>query len=205
MSSIDLWYATRATGLAALVLLSVTMLLGILTAGRAKSSLPAFARVEIHRRVSILTVAFLAIHVLTSVLDTYVDINWTAIVVPFTSGYHTFWLALGTIGVDLFIAVAVSSALRQYISARAWRLVHWLAYLSWPVAVAHSLGMGTDSGLPWVLALVATCIAGVVGLAVWRVADAFRQRSHRPTTITPPRPSLRAGLDPSPATRGVQP
>ena len=191
MSSIDLWYTTRATGLVALVLLTATMVLGILTAGRAQSSLPAFARAEIHRRVAVLTVVFLAIHVLTSVLDSYVDINWLAIVVPFSSNYHTGWLALGTVGVDFFLAVAVSSALRRHISARAWRAWHWVAYLSWPVAVGHGVGMGTDASLPWVLGLVSVCIAGVVGAATWRVARRARSKVDVPATIIRPRSSLR--------------
>jgi sulfoxide reductase heme-binding subunit YedZ len=191
MSSIDLWYTTRATGLVALVLLSGTMVLGILTAGRATSTLPGFARVAIHRRVAVLTVVFLAIHVLTSVLDTYVDINWLAVVVPFTSSYHTGWLALGTVGVDFFLAVAISSALRRHISARAWRLWHWAAYLSWLVAVAHALGMGTDTGLPWVLGLVSACITAVVGTAVWRVVRSARSKGELPPTIISPRRSLR--------------
>ena len=194
MSSIDLWYATRATGIAALVLLTATMFLGILTAGRARSVLPAFARADVHRRISILTIVFLAIHILTSVLDTYVHISWTAIVLPFTSSYHRFWLALGTVGVDLFLAVAISSAFRQHISARAWRLFHWLAYLSWPVAVAHSLGMGTDSKLDWVLGLVAVCIASIVGVASWRVVGSARARARLPRTITAPRRSIRSQL-----------
>ncbi|HEY5251680.1 MAG TPA: hypothetical protein VIJ09_08470 [Acidimicrobiales bacterium] len=191
MSSIDLWYTTRATGLVALVLLTATMVLGILTAGRAKSSLPAFARADIHRRVAVLTVVFLAIHVLTAVLDKYVNINWLAIVVPFTSSYHTGWLALGTVGIDLFLAVAVSSALRRHISARAWRVWHWAAYLSWPVAVSHGLGMGTDARLPWVFGLVSACIAGVVGTAAWRVAQSARSKVEVPATIISPRSSLR--------------
>jgi predicted ferric reductase len=203
MSSTDLWYATRATGIAALVLLTVTMFLGILTAGRAKSSLPAFARADIHRRISILTIVFLAIHILTSVLDTYVHIRWIAIVLPFTSSYHRFWLALGTVGVDLFLAVAISSALRQHISARAWRLFHWLAYLSWPVAVAHSLGMGTDSNLEWVLGLVAVCIATVVGVTSWRVVSSARARASLPKTITTPRRSIRSDLSATGARQGA--
>jgi sulfoxide reductase heme-binding subunit YedZ len=176
------------------------MFLGILTAGRAASTLPAFARAEIHRRIAILTVVFLAIHVLTSVLDTYVDINWLAIVVPFTSSYRTFWVALGTVGVDFFLAVAISSALRQRISARAWRLCHWLAYLSWPVAVAHSLGIGTDAGLAWVDGLVASCLAGVVGVTAWRIVGASRARRRLPRTIISPRSSLRLSAG-SPAGR----
>jgi predicted ferric reductase len=203
MSSINLWYATRATGIAALVLLTATMSLGILTAGRAKSTLPAFARADIHRRVSALTVVFLAIHVLTSVMDTYVHIDWITIIVPFTSSYHTFWLALGTIGVDLFLAVAISSALRRHISARTWRAVHWLAYLSWPVAIAHSLGMGTDTKLNWVLALVALCVASVVALAGWRIAEAVKSKSRLPLTLNSPRGSIRARLDATATTEGA--
>jgi sulfoxide reductase heme-binding subunit YedZ len=191
MSSIDLWYTTRATGIVGLVLLTATVLLGILTAGRAKSTLPAFARADLHRRLSVITVVFLAVHVLTSVLDTYVHIDPLAIVVPFTSSYHSFWLALGTVGLDLLLAVAVSSALRNHISARAWRLWHWLAYLSWPVAVSHALGMGTDARLTWVLGLVGLCTAGVAGAAAWRMADHRRGRAAVPPTAIAPRGSLR--------------
>ena len=203
MSSINVWYATRATGIGALVLLTVTMFLGILTAGRAKSSLPAFVRADVHRRISILTIVFLAIHILTSVLDTYVHISWTAIVVPFTSSYHTFWLALGTVGVDLLLAVAISSALRQYITARTWRGLHWLAYLSWPVAIAHSLGMGTDGNLDWVLAVVAVCIACIVGMTTWRVLGVARARASFPATITSPRRSIRSDRSTEAAGNGV--
>jgi sulfoxide reductase heme-binding subunit YedZ len=190
MSSIDLWYTTRATGIVALVLLTATMFLGISTAGRAPGRLPAFARADIHRRIAVLTVVFLGLHVLTSVLDSYVHINWLAIVVPFTAGYHRFWLALGTVGVDFFLAVAVSSALRRHISARAWRWWHWCAYLSWPVAVAHTLGMGTDRRLSWVLGLVGLCVALIVGITVWRIVGSARSKTRQPPTIISPRGSL---------------
>jgi sulfoxide reductase heme-binding subunit YedZ len=192
MSSIDLWYTTRATGLVALVLLSGTVLLGILTAGRARAKLPGFARAEVHRRVSALTVVFLAVHVLTAVLDTYVHIGWLPIVVPFSSGYHRSWLALGTVGADLLLAVAISSAWRQHIPARAWRALHWLAYLSWPVAVSHALGMGTDRKLTWALGLLAVCTAGVVAAAGWRLVAALRAQAALPRTAVRPRRSIRS-------------
>ena len=93
---------------------------------------------------------FLAFHVLTAVLDTYVNVGWTSAVVPFASPYRPVWTGLGTMGVDLILAVAVSSALRQRISARTWRSIHWLAYGSWPVALAHSLGrVRTASSCGW--------------------------------------------------------
>jgi sulfoxide reductase heme-binding subunit YedZ len=190
--SIDLWYTTRASGLVALVLLSGTVVLGILTAGRARSALPGFARAEVHRRLSVLTVVFLAVHVLTAEIDTYVKVGWLAVVAPFTSSYHRTWLALGTIGADLLLAVAISSALRQHVPARAWRALHWLAYLSWPVAVSHALGMGTDSKLTWALGLLAVCTAGVVVAAGWRVAGAHRAKAALPRTVIRARRSIRS-------------
>jgi sulfoxide reductase heme-binding subunit YedZ len=173
MSSTTIWYTMRASGVVALVLLSATMTLGILTAGRAKSrTWPAFAQADLHKRISILAMVFLALHVLTAVLDTYVHVGWAALVVPFASGYQPFWVALGTVGVDLILALAISGALRQRIAARTWRAIHWVAYASWPVAMAHSLGMGTDAGQLWMDALAGMCCLAVVLPLAWRIRAA---------------------------------
>ena len=188
-----LWYSTRATGVVTLVLLTGTMVLGMLTAGRARSrSWPALAQADLHKRVSLLAMVFLAFHVLTAILDTYVHVGWAAVMVPFASPYRPLWTGLGTVGVDLMLAVGVSSALRQRISARTWRGIHWLAYGSWPVAMAHSLGEGTDASTLWMDGLAAVCTLAVVGTLVWRVADHRRNcadasRSGAVTRVVPPR------------------
>lgn len=175
-SSTTLWYSTRATGIVTLLLLTVTMVLGILTAGRAKSrNWPAFAEADLHKRVSVLAVVFLAMHVLTAVLDTYVSVGWASLVVPFTSTYQPLWTGLGTVAVDLMIAVAVSSALRQRISAGVWRTIHWLAYASWPLAMAHSLGEGSDASKLWMDAVAGSCALAVTGAVAWRVRGHRRQ------------------------------
>ena len=180
-TSTTVWYTMRATGVVALALLTVTMVLGILTAGRAATrSWPAFARAALHKRVSLLAMVFLSIHVLTAVVDTYVNVGWAAVVVPFVSPYRPLWTGLGTVGVDLMVAVAVSSALRQRIAARTWRGIHWLAYGSWPVAMAHSLGMGTDAGTVWLDILAGACCLAVVASLTWRIAD------HRRSTVPVP-------------------
>ncbi len=159
---------------------------------------------------------FLTLHVLTAVLDTYVSVGWTAVLVPFASPYRPLWTGLGTVGVDLMVAVGVSSAFRQRISARTWRAIHWLAYGSWPVAMAHSLGMGTDASAPWMEALAALCTVAVLGTLVWRIADHRRSRQRAalvgattravplPTTTRPTRsaPPDTAGSVPAPAGSG---
>jgi len=178
MSSPVLWYATRATGLVAVVLLTATTVLGVLVANRLSTRRwPGFAWQDIHRGVSLIAMAFLAGHVATSVMDSYVHIGWAAVVVPFASDYRRAWVGLGTIGLDLLLAVAVTSVLRHRLGARTWRAVHWLAYVSWPVGLAHAFGMGTDMHSSWVIALSIACVAAVVAAALWRLsAGAVRQR-----------------------------
>jgi methionine sulfoxide reductase heme-binding subunit len=180
VSSTAFWYATRATGLMALVLLTVTMVLGITTTTRARARRwPGFAQQELHRRLSMLATVFVALHVLTSALDTYVHIGWAAIVVPFTSGYDSFWVGIGAVSLDLMAAVFVTSLLRSRLRPGTWRAVHWLAYLCWPVALAHTFGMGTDAGEFWVVVLGALSVAAVLAALVWRVATVSRQRAAR--------------------------
>ena len=185
MSSTSLWYATRASGIVALVLLTLTMVLGLATTNRMRARhWPGFAQQELHRRISILAVVFVAIHVLTSVLDTFVHIGWLAIAVPFASPYSRFWVGVGTVSLDLLVAVFVSSLLRSRIKPGTWRALHWLAYGSWPIALAHTFGMGTDAGEHWVIALghclhsLGARLAGVA--AACGDATEARQR-HGPT------------------------
>ena len=180
MSSTALWYATRASGLMALILLTLTMVLGITTTTRARArNWPGFAQQEIHRRISMIAVVFVAIHVLTSVLDTYVNISWAAIVIPFTSSYGRLWVGVGAISLDLMIAVFVSSLLRARMRPQTWRAIHWVAYLSWPVALAHTFGLGTDAGEGWVIALGAACVIAVALALAWRIRQGARQASAR--------------------------
>jgi sulfoxide reductase heme-binding subunit YedZ len=122
---------------------------------------------------------FVGIHVLTSVLDTFVNISWAAIVVPFTSSYARFWVGMGAISLDLMIAVFVTSLLRARMRPRTWRAIHWLAYLSWPVALAHTFGMGTDSREGWVIVLGVVCVASVAAALIWRLRQVSRQAAAR--------------------------
>ncbi len=180
MSSTSLWYATRASGIMALILLTMTMVLGLTTTTRARArNWPGFAQQEMHRRISMIAVAFLGIHIVTSVLDTYVNISWVSVVVPFASAYGRFWVGVGAVALDLMIAVFVTSLLRARMRPGTWRAIHWLAYLSWPVALAHSFGMGTDAGEPWVIVLGIACVASVAAALLWRLRVTSRQVSAR--------------------------
>jgi sulfoxide reductase heme-binding subunit YedZ len=168
-----LWYTTRATGLVTLLLLTASVLLGLLTAGRfASLSWPRFLTQGLHRNVSLLVLVFLALHVGTTVVDTYTNISLAAAFVPFASSYKAAWLSLGAVALDLMLALVVTSLLRDRLGYRSWRRVHWLAYACWPVAVAHGVGIGTDRRATWVIALDLVCVATVRAAAAWRAAAA---------------------------------
>jgi sulfoxide reductase heme-binding subunit YedZ len=169
LSGPGLWYATRAAGIVALLLLTATTALGLLTAGRVSTpNWPRFLVIGLHRNISLLALTFLGLHIGTTVVDTYTSIGIQDAVIPFLSGYHRFWLGLGVIASDILIAVSVTSALRQRIGHRFWRLVHWCGYLCWPVAMAHGLGIGTDRSQTWVFFLAVACGAAVVIAAIVR-------------------------------------
>jgi methionine sulfoxide reductase heme-binding subunit len=166
-----LWYATRATGLVTLLLLTLSVFLGVLTAGRfASEKWPRFLTMGLHRNVSLVVLIFLALHVLTTVIDTYTSIPFTAAFLPFVSSYKGgFWLSMGAVALDLLVALVVTSMLRMRLGYRTWRALHWTAYLCWPVALAHGLGIGTDSGSAFVFGFTVVCIAAVLAAAAWRL------------------------------------
>jgi methionine sulfoxide reductase heme-binding subunit len=176
VNSTTFWYITRASGIVTLVLLTLTMVLGLITTSRARArNWPGFAQQELHRRLSMMSMVFLAIHVLTSILDTYVHIGWWAIVVPFTSPYGRFWVAVGTVALDLMVAVFLSSLLRSRIKPGTWRGLHWLAYGCWPIALAHTFGLGTDSGEHWVILLGGACVLSVGLALLWRIRSTTKR------------------------------
>lgn len=209
MSSTALWYSTRASGIVALVLLTLTMILGLITTNRIRArNWPGFAQQEIHRRISMIAMVVVGIHVLTSVLDTYVNISWAAIVVPFTSSYARFWVGVGSIALDLMAAVFVSSILRARMRPSTWRAVHWLAYLCWPVALAHTFGMGTDAGEPWVMVLGTLCVASVGAALLWRLRATGRRgpvgQQSAPSPQAQLEPAGARNLEPAGAVNGVR-
>ncbi|WP_210592836.1 ferric reductase-like transmembrane domain-containing protein [Streptomyces sp. GESEQ-35] len=184
MTSETLWYANRATGAVCLVLFTVVVLLGIAVRLRARiPGLPRFGTVTLHRTLSLSALVFLALHISTAAVDGYVNITAADVLVPFVSDYQPLWLGLGTVALDLMLAVLVTSLLRERIGHRVWRGAHWLAYASWPFALIHGIGIGTDTGTDWMTWLTVSCVAAMVLAVGTRVAHSARAARRTPAAL----------------------
>jgi sulfoxide reductase heme-binding subunit YedZ len=177
MSTQILWFATRGAGVVSLLLLTVVICLGILTVLRWHTEeWPRFLTVELHRTLALLSVVFLAIHIVTAIVDPFTNLGIVAALIPFASSYRPLWVGLGVISIDLGLAVLLTSLMRPLFGERAWRIVHWAAYGAWPLAVAHSIGAGSDATATWMLAVDVLCIGAVAIAVVWRLASAHHNR-----------------------------
>jgi sulfoxide reductase heme-binding subunit YedZ len=171
-----MWAFGRISGIVALALFTVTLILGIVTrSGRPLIGMPRFSVTLVHRNVALLASAFLVLHVGTLMFDSYAHLNVADVVVPFLGSFKPFWQGLGTVAVDLLIAIVITALLRRAVGVRVFRFVHWFTYAMWPIAVAHAIGNGTNGTDKWfLLGTVAACLC--VGAAViWRLTDRFSE------------------------------
>lgn len=172
-----LWFLNRGSGFALLAVLSLAVLLGVLSkAGRAGGVVPGFVLQSLHRSISLLGVSLLTVHVLTAILDEFVDIVWWDALLPLGATYQPLWLGLGALSLDLILAVVVTSLLRPRVGYETWRVVHVLAYAAWSAGLVHGLGIGTDTAEPWAAAVYLGCVlvvgaAGLVRLAMFRMPE----------------------------------
>jgi methionine sulfoxide reductase heme-binding subunit len=167
-----LWYLNRGSGIALLLVLTGTLCLGVLSARAGRSRLvPRFAEQELHRNLGLVSLALVLGHVTTAVADSYVDIRWWQALSPVGATYKPLWLGLGSLAFDVMLAVALTSLLRHRLGHRAWRTVHVAGYLSWPLAMVHSLGIGTDASSSWGRQVGLGCLTAVAVAALVRVTS----------------------------------
>ncbi|CRK60739.1 hypothetical protein [Alloactinosynnema sp. L-07] len=179
LSGSTYWYLSRASGFVSLALFTATVVLGLLTAGRVWSPRwPRFVTETLHRNVSLIATGLLFVHVLMILLDEFVPITVLDAVVPFQSTYLPLWVGFGTVAFDLILLLIITSLLRHRMPLRLWRYVHWLAYVSWPVALAHTIGIGTDR--LWVLGVVTASVLSVLVAGGYRLAGWRKVATRRP-------------------------
>ena len=156
-------------GLRLLILLAVTVGLGLALTLRWRSETwPTFVSDGLHRYVSTVFFVFVTIHVVTLLLDPFTRFSLSDVLVPFVSTYRTFWMGLGICAAELALALGLSVYLRRWIGYRAWRVMHYGTYATFPLVLAHGLGSGSDTRTWWGLAIYIACGVAVGGLAIAR-------------------------------------
>lgn len=178
-----MWAFGRISGIMSLVLFTVSILLGILTrSGRPLPGLPRFSISLIHRNVAVLASVFLVLHVGALMLDSYAHLSLTDVVVPFLGHYKPFWQGLGTVALDLILAIVVTSLFRQRLGPRLFKFVHWFTYAMWPIAVLHAIGNGTNgTSRAFVVFAVASTLS-LVAAVIWRLSARYIESARARTT-----------------------
>ncbi len=167
-SPID-WYAARAAGITAYLLLSGVVLLGLTMASKKPlARWPRFTLEDVHRFGGLLVGSFVTIHVATVAIDAWLPFTVPSLIVPFLSRYRPLWVGLGIASAELLIALAVSNHYRRRLPYGFWRRAHYLNFVVWTAATLHGLGSGTDRSSVWLLALYAVAVALVVAATGWR-------------------------------------
>jgi sulfoxide reductase heme-binding subunit YedZ len=168
-SSPAVWYAARASGVAAYVVLSIVVSLGLTLGKKAQSSRwPRFSVEEVHRFGGLLVGSLIGVHVLAIAADSFLPFSLTQLIVPFTSSYRPLWTGLGIAAAELLLALAITNHYRRRLPYRFWRRAHYLNFAVWGFASLHGLMTGTDRGAPWLAILYGVCVAVVLMLLLWR-------------------------------------
>jgi DMSO/TMAO reductase YedYZ heme-binding membrane subunit len=164
------WYAARAGGIVAYVLLTAVVLIGLSLSGKERlDGWPRFAIEEVHRFGGALVGLFVSLHVFALALDSEAHLPLGSLIVPFVSSYRPFWTGIGIVVTELLLALALANRYRTRIGHRTWRRLHYLNFVVWIGATAHGLGAGTDKGsLPFAV-VYGAAIASVVALTARRV------------------------------------
>jgi DMSO/TMAO reductase YedYZ heme-binding membrane subunit len=189
------WILARSTGVTAYVLLTATVLAGLLLKARPFGTrLKAASVTDIHRFLSLLSLGAVGIHGLALVLDRTVSIPVQALLVPGLAGYRPLWTGLGVVAGELMALLVLSFTVRRRIGPKAWRRFHYAAYAAFGAALVHGIMAGSDTSQTWARALYASSLGAVVVATAWRAL------------VPPPRPaSIRAAAAatlPAPASTG---
>ena len=162
------WLLARASGLTAYVLVTLSVLAGLVLKSRPFSSLRPATVTNLHRSLAFNALGALAVHGVALVLDTTVKVTPLALVVPGLVSYRPLATALGVLCAELLVVVYASFSLRKRIGVKRWRALHWATYGIFALGTVHGLAAGTDATRPWTIALYLGAVGSVAFATAWR-------------------------------------
>jgi len=186
------WLVSRASGVVSLLLVSASVMIGLLMASkvvRKRGAGPVLVRT--HEQTALAGLIAIAVHGVALLGDRWLNPGLGGLVVPFTMSYRPAFTGLGIVAGYLAALLGLSFYARRRIGARLWRKLHRATVLVWVLGVIHTLGAGTDAGSPWLQALiVATGVPIVVLFAVRTLRGGKRRPKPAARTAARPRPLI---------------
>ena len=186
------WLASRASGIVALSLISLSVMLGLAMAGRVSRE-PKLRRamIAVHEHAALAALIAIAVHAITLLGDKFLKPGPVGILVPFQMDHEPLFTGLGIVAAYLAAALGLSFYFRRRIGAKRWRSLHKATILVYVLAVVHTLGAGSDAGTPWLRAQIVLTGAPILFLFVMRVLSGGAS-------------GARPGSAPSPAPRSAR-
>jgi sulfoxide reductase heme-binding subunit YedZ len=159
------WITSRAAGIAALLLASATVGVGLALGGRLAKGRAQDLR-PLHEALSLAALGALAVHVVSLLGDGFMHPSLVDVTIPFASGYQRLWTTTGIVAGWLLVLLGLSFYARTRIGVQRWRALHRYTALAWVLSVAHALGEGTDAGRVWFLASVGLVVLPTLALLI---------------------------------------
>ncbi len=164
------WIEARASGLAAYVALTASVLAGLVLKSRPLgAALRPPSVTDTHRFLALLAIGATAVHGVTLLLVSTIRITMVDLLVPGTLPYRPLWTGIGVVAAELMLVVYVSFSQRKRIGTKNWRRLHFATYGIFAAATLHGLLAGSDAGRPWAFALYAAAVGSVATAVSWRV------------------------------------
>jgi sulfoxide reductase heme-binding subunit YedZ len=172
------WLASRASGLVALVLVTISVGLGLAMAGKVMRR-PGLSRklLAIHEHTALAGLVAIAVHGITLLGDPWLNPGVSGVAVPFTMGFRPLWTGLGVVGGYLAALLGLSFYARRRIGARLWRKAHRATILVYLLGLLHAFGAGTDASTIWFRWWVLMTAPVIGGLFVYRVLSGGAKRA----------------------------
>ena len=171
------WLSSRAAGVVAFALLSLSVLLGLAMANRVVRGRGA---VKLHEHLALAGLVAIAVHGITLLGDPWLDPGPAGLLIPFAMDYEPFFTGLGLIAGYLAALLGLSFYARRRIGARRWRRLHRYTVVVYVLGVLHTLGAGSDASAPWLRAVLLSTGAPILFLFLLRVLPQEARPTPRP-------------------------
>ena len=182
------WYISRASGLTAFALLTGSVIFGLLISSKAAdNSMSRLTVFTVHQFLSVLSLAFLAVHGGSLLFDGFFHFRLFDLLVPFAAPYKPFMVGLGVISAWLAAAVTGSFWARKYIGQQAWRKLHFASFAAFVLSWFHGITAGTDTTRLPVTLLYAISMTTVMALLTYRISRARAKKAEKARRPVPVR------------------